>query len=212
MTKRAVAAVVALAVIQPGPSALAQWRPGGQMRIILLIDSSNTIASMLPQFRSGLNAFLDDLPGEPEMALISTGGQLRIRQAPTSDREKVRAAANSFTSDGGGNAFLDSLLEADKRFLKSTPDRRPVFVILATDPGGTMGELRTDPFNKFVKDFVARGGRAHALIVQGVSTGVTSRLAENLTGNTGGFFETIGIANAIPKVMKSMALYVAADQ
>jgi hypothetical protein len=212
MRKRILTAALAALAVLAGPIAHAQWRPGGVMRIILLVDSSSTIATMLPQFRGGLNAFLDELPGEPEIALISTGGQLRIRQAPTSDRAKVRAAASSFTSDGGGNAFLDSLLEADKRFLQTAPDRRPVFVILTTDPGATMGELRADPFNRFVKDFVGRGGRAHAVIVQGVNTGVTSRLAENLTQNTGGFLETIGIANAIPKMMKEVAVYVAADQ
>src|SRR2546426_5735988 len=102
MNMRLLTAALAALAVFAGPIAQAQWRPGGLMRIILLVDSSSTIASMLPQFRGGLNAFLDDVPGEPEMALISTGGQLRIRPAPTSDRAKLRAPASSFTPPGGG--------------------------------------------------------------------------------------------------------------
>jgi len=97
------------------------------------VDSSTTVSTMVPQFRAGLNAFLDALPGDPEIALISTGGQIRIRVPPTTDRDRLHKAANAFTSDGGGNSFLDTLLEADKRFLQVGGRYRPVFVILMTD-------------------------------------------------------------------------------
>ena len=182
------------------------------MRIVVIVDSSSAVANMIPLFRAGLNDFLDAVPGDPEIAIISTGGQLRIRVAPTNDRAKLHAVANGFTSDGGANALLDTLLEADKRLLRSAPDRRPVFVILTTDQGATLGEPRVQAYNVFLNDFLARGGRAHAVIVRGVNSGVTSRIVENLTDNTGGFFEAVGLANPVPKMMKTLAGYVAADQ
>jgi hypothetical protein len=37
-------------------------------------------------------------------------------------------------------------------------------------------------------------------------------VAENLTQNTGGFFETVNISTAVPKMMRTLAEYVAADQ
>jgi len=184
------------------------------MRIVLLVDSSATITPMITDFRAGLAAFLDTLPGDPEIAVISTGSQMRVRVQPTTDRVKLRAAASSFSSDGGGNSLLDSLLEADQRVLKNVAERRSVFVILTSDSGGsgTVTPARINVYNKWVDDFIARGGRAHAIVVGSVNRGVTTQIAQNLARNTGGFYESIVIGNAIPKLMITMAEYVAADQ
>jgi ribosomal protein S4E len=108
--------------------------------------------------------------------------------------------------------LLDSILEADKRFLKNDAGRRSVFVILTTDAGETMSDQSLGPFNRFVKDFVKRGGRAHAIIVGGRNRGVTSEIVENFVDNTNGFRDTVVIANALPKLMETVAAYVAADQ
>ena len=205
--------VLVAVLVLAGPALAAQIRPGGQLQIVLLVDSSSTIAPMITDFRAGLAAFLDTLPGDPEIALISTGSQMRVRVQPTTDRVKLRAAASSFSSDGGGNSLLDSLLEADQRLLKNV-ERRSVFVILTSDGGGvgTVTPARINVYNKWVDDFIARGGRAHAVVVGSVNRGVTTQIAQNLAHNTGGFYESIVIGNAIPKLMITMAEYVAADQ
>ena len=108
--------------------------------------------------------------------------------------------------------FLDTMIEADRRLLKSVPERRSVFVILTTDSGEQVGEVNIDTYNRFANEFLKRGGRAHAIVVRGIRTGVTTRIAENLAQNTGGYYETAGLASALPKLMKTMAEYVAADQ
>ena len=74
MTKRARAAVVVAAVFLIGQAPSAQRGPGGPMRIILLVDSSAAVSSMIPQFRAGLADFLDELPGDPQIAIVTTGG------------------------------------------------------------------------------------------------------------------------------------------
>jgi hypothetical protein len=204
--------VVVTTLVLLARTLFAQATPGRQLRIVLLVDSSAAVSSMLPQFRNGLSRFLDALPGEPEVVFITTGGQLRVRVQPTSDRAKLHAAVTSFAADGGGNVFMDALLEADKRFLKSAPERRPVFVILTTDAGETTSDQSVTPFNRFVRDFLQRNGRAHAIIVGGKNRGITSDLVENLVGNTSGFINTIVIANAVPDTMEKIAAYVAADQ
>src|SRR5436190_12238100 len=173
--RRAALIAVALLVVG-GPGAVAQRRGPGPLRIVMLVDSSGTVAQMLPQFRSGMNAFLDALPGQPEIAFITTGGQIRIRVPPTTDREKLHKAINSFASDGGGNSFLDTMLEADKRFLVNAGERRPVFVIMMTDGAETRGDARVDQYNIWVNDFLRRGGRAHGIVVRGVTSGLTTDL------------------------------------
>jgi hypothetical protein len=213
MTKpiAAVSCLLAVSLVASRPLS-AQWRPGGPMRIVLLVDSSAAVESMLTPFRAGLNGFLTDLQGEPEVTIISTGGQLRVRIPPTTDRDKLHVAAAQFASDGGGNAFVDAMLEADKRFLKSAPDKRPVFVVLVTDSGDSTGGARIDAYNRFVNDFKSRGGRAHAIVVKGPRSGIATQIAENLTDNTGGFFATVAIANAVPRTMKTLVERLAVDQ
>ncbi len=196
-----------------GPSVLdAQRRAPGPIRIVLLVDSSQAMASMLTHFRAALNAFLDALHGNPEVAFISTGGQIRVRVPPTSDREVLRQAVGRFSSDGGGNSFLDTMVEADKRFLKVAPDKRSVFVMLMTDNGAFRGEPRLDEYNRFMNEFVDRGGRAHAIVVTSVTNGVTTTVLMNLTSNTNGFYDTIAVPNPLPERMKSLAEFVALDQ
>ncbi len=89
------------------------------MRIVLLVDSSAAMSSMINNFRAGLDAFIDTLPAEHELTFISTGGQIRVRTQPSSDRLKLKFETARFASDSGANAFLDTLMESDKRFLKT---------------------------------------------------------------------------------------------
>ena len=205
-----IAALLLMACLAPAPHA-AQFRPRGETRIVLLVDSSAAMASMLPSFRQGMNVFLDALPPDPEVAIVSMGSQLRVRVAPTGDRAKLHAAANSFASDGGGNELVASLVEADKRFLKIAPERRSVMVILTSDFGGTVGDPPVDAYNRFLNDFVWRGGLAHAIVVVGTTSGVTTQVAHNLVTNTRGFFNSLSVATGVPAAMKTLAAHVAAD-
>ena len=183
----------------------------GPLRIVLLVDSSSAMSPMLNQFRAGLHAFLDALPGDPEIAIITTGGQIRIRIPPTTDREKLHKIASNFASDGGANSFLETMLEADKRFLRTAPDRRPVFVILMTDGNEMRGTVRIDDYNTFMQDFTRRSVRAHGIVVRGVNFGVTTDILINLTRNTGDFYDSLAVANPMVDRMKALAAMVAVD-
>jgi Mg-chelatase subunit ChlD len=211
MLKRRFAAVIAVLLVLAASAPTAQRRGPGPLRIVMLVDSSGTVAQMLPQFRAGMTAFLDALPGSPEIALITTGGQIRIRVPPTTDREKLHKAINSFAADGGGNSFLDTMLEADRRFLVNSGERRPVFVIMMTDGTVSRGDARVDQYNDWVGTFLRRGGRAHGIVVRGINSGITTELLMNLTSNTGGFYDSLAVANALADRMKVLASMVAAD-
>lgn len=211
MRKLRCAACVVAVLLAVGPSGThAQLQRPGQLRIVMLVDSSTTVSQMVPQFRAGMRAFLDELPGTPEIALISTGGQIRIRVPPTTDRERLHKAFNSFAADGGGNSFLETLLEADQRFLVNS-GRRPVFVAMMTDGTEARGDARVDRYNDWLELFLARDGRAHGVVVSGARHGFTSELLMNLTKNTGGFYEALTVPNALPDRMKVLAAMVAAD-
>ena len=75
------------------------------MRIVLMVDSSTPVGPMINNFRTALNAFADALPEIEEIVFISSGGQIRVRTQPGSDRDKLRAEIARFASEGGANAF-----------------------------------------------------------------------------------------------------------
>jgi hypothetical protein len=181
------------------------------LRVVLLVDSSNSMATMLTEFRAGMNAFIDELPDDVEVALISTGGQFRMRLAPTSDRQRLREAAGRFASDGGANSFLETMLESDRRILKPATNRRPLFVVVTTD-APSLGEPPLYAYNEFVRDFVRRRGRAHAVVIRGVQSGLASEVLANLTTNTDGIFATMAVANSLPTRMRAIAAEVRAEQ
>ena len=210
MLKRFCAGVGVAVLLGAVTLASAQRRGPGPLRIVMLVDSSGTVAQMLPQFRAGMTAFLDALPGSPEIALISTGGQLRVRVPPTTDRERLHKAINSFAADGGGNSFLDTMLEADRRFLVNAGERRPVFVILMTDGTMNRGDARVDQYNDWVGTFLRRGGRAHGIVVRGINSGITTELLMNLTSNTNGTYDAINAPTAVPDKMKAIAVLLSA--
>jgi hypothetical protein len=182
------------------------------LRIVLLVDSSSEVSSMINPFRAGLKAFLDAVPEDSDVAFITTGGQIRVRAQPTSDRNALQKAASSFAQDGGANAFLDTLLESDQRFLKKATDRRPIFVIMTTDNDASRGEPRIDDYNKFMNDFLRRGGQAHGIVVHTGrgGTSATSEIINNLTRNTNGTFEAINSPNSLAEKMTAIAARLSA--
>lgn len=181
------------------------------MRIVLMVDSSSAISPMINNFRIGLNAFADALAPEHEIVLISTGGQIRVRTQPSADRARLKAEIARFASEGGANSFMDTLIESDSRFLKNAPGQWPVFVILTTDNGETRREPDFVRYNKFMQDFVARGGAAHAVVVAGKAIGTVTDFATNLVQNVAGMYDAVVVDSNVPSRMKSIADRLTAD-
>lgn len=186
-------------------------RVTGPMRIALVVDSSSAMSPLLNNLRAALTTFLDELPGEHEIVLISTGGQIRIRQPVTTDRQKLKTAASAFASDGGPNSMVETMMEVDRRFLTVAPGQSPMLVMVTTDNGATAWEPNNDRFNKFVREFVLRGGAAHAIVLYPKAGGVTTEFVSNVVENTGGFYETMTIANVLPDKMKLLAQHIDAN-
>jgi Mg-chelatase subunit ChlD len=209
-TRIAALAIVALVVFQQQPAAQTDRQP---QRIVLLIDSSNATQRMIIPIRAGLLAFVDDLPNGPELAYITTGGQLQPRVKPTASRVEIRKAIEAFSSQGGANAFISAISEAYDRFLKPAEDKRPVFVIVTTEStAGRDGDVDVDRYNRFNESFRKRGGRAHAIVIGGMERGYITDVAKHVVESTGGRFERIADPTALPKLLKELAAQIAADR
>jgi len=194
------------------PRKVARVTPGTTpMRIVLMVDSSGPMLSMVSNVRTALRAFVDALPPIHEVTFISSGGQIRVRTPPGRDRDRLLAEVASFAPQGGANAFLDTMLEADRRFFKTAPEFWPVFVIVTTDNGESYRDPDIPAYNAFMTDFRARAGLVHAVILQGRRTGPVSVLIANLTDNVAGSRAVMNTDNSLPARMKEIAERLAED-
>jgi hypothetical protein len=182
--------------------------PSAPTRVVLLVDSSTAVQAHFQRMRPALTTFVEALPEGIEVGLISTGGQLRVRVAPTTDRAAVTKATNAFTADGGGNAFMDALLESYDRFFKKDVEKRAIFVIVSTD-SENRADPRLDAYQKFLNEFRQRRGVAHAAVVRDKQIGFVSQISENLTANTGGVYQVLQLPNALPGTMAEIASRIA---
>jgi hypothetical protein len=197
---------------------------GTTSRIVFLVDSSDAISKVINPWRAGMQAFLDNVPAQDEITLVTMGRQLRIRVQPTMDRKKLKDEAGRVFSDGGGTVLLDALDEANSRLLMKAEDRSPVIVILTTDGSETSTSVREEGFNKLLAQLMARGAVVHAVVLGNGGTGTTGIIgaesgsaglqgviALNLTGNTGGHLDSVNGATALADKMKGVAQLLAAQ-
>jgi hypothetical protein len=183
------------------------------MRIALILDTSDAAGPALNHMRAGAVAFLDALPPEDEVILITTGRQMRVRVPPSTDRKKLKDTAAGLFSDGAGTVLMDGLLEIDDRFYKKgADDKWPVFVIFTSDGTEASAGAREKEFQKWALALAPRGITSHALVFKTPKgSGMPEIVAENLSQNTGGRFEVMNTTTALPEKMKALGEQLALD-
>ena len=67
-------------------------QPGDPMRIVILVDNSQTSFHALPAIRRGLQQLVNGLPPNHELMLVTTGGHMSIRVPPTRDYLDIQEA------------------------------------------------------------------------------------------------------------------------
>jgi hypothetical protein len=181
------------------------------MRIALLVDTSDGTANAITQIRNGLTAFLEALPADAEVMVVSTGRQVRVRLQPTTDRKKALDLAKGMFSDGGATPLRDALLEIDDRFFLKTEDRWPVFIIITGDSAESSAPANETKFNKWLNEIPARGISAHAFALKYRGGGVPDLVAHHVVQTAGGRFDFMNTANALPDKLKVLGEQVAND-
>jgi hypothetical protein len=95
--------------------------------------------------------------------------------------------------------------------MKTAPGQWPAFVFVTTDNGESTKEPNTDEYNRFMNDFLARGGAAHAVILAGRRIGWVTDIVANLVDNTGGIRTTINSEPSLPERLREIANRLADD-
>ena len=182
------------------------------MRIALMLDTSDAAAPALTHLRNGTLAFLDAIPPEDEVILITTGRQMRVRVPPTTDRKKLKDTAAGLFTDGAGTVLMDGLLEIDERFFKKADDRWPVYVIFTSDGTENSTGSREKEFTKWSPLLGPRGITVHSLVYKTPKgSGMPEIIAENVTNNSGGRYDVMNTTTALPDKMKALGEKLALD-
>ena len=181
------------------------------MRIALLVDNSAATASAIVQIRAAVSAFLDALPPEHEVLLVSTGRRTQVRVPPTTDRTKLKGNVGGLLPELGPTALLDSLKAVDDRFLRKPGDHRPVFVILTADGSENSHEVDQKGFNRWVDEITVRGVLVNAIVLKTSANGVPESIASGLAQVTHGHYASMGIAGNIAEAMTRLARQLADD-
>lgn len=102
-------------------------------QIALLIDTSAAAAGAVTDFRNGVSAFAEALPGDDAIALVGFGERPRILAPATRDADRLREGAGRIFAYAGTAAYLlDAMSETTRGFVRRAAPR-PVIVVLATE-------------------------------------------------------------------------------
>jgi len=182
------------------------------MRVALFLDTSDAAAPALSSMRTAAIGFLDALPAEDEVLLVTTGRQARVRVPPTTDRKKLKDTAAGLFIDGAGTVLMDGLMEVDDRFFRKAADVWPVFVFFTSDGTESSAGAREKEFEKWAVGIAGRGITVHAFVFKTPKgTAIADVIAQNLTQNTGGRFDMMNTTNALPDKMRALAEQMALD-
>jgi von Willebrand factor type A domain len=181
------------------------------MRIALFVDTSDGTANAITQIRTGLTVFLEALPADAEVMVVSTGRQVRVRLQPTTDRKKALDLVKGLFSEGGATPLRDALLEIDERYFQKTEDRWPVFVMVTGDSAESSAAANETKFNRWLNDIPARGISAHAFALKYRGGGFPDLVAHHVVETAGGRYDFMNTANALPDKLRVLGEQIAND-
>jgi hypothetical protein len=181
------------------------------MRIALIVDTGDGAAAALTHVRAGLLAFIDALPTQHELMIVSTGRQTRVRVPPTTDRKKAKDSAGGLFSDGGATVLGDTLLEMDDRFMRKAEDRWPVFVIVTGDGAEGSAGANEKKLNDWIVALPSRGISAHAFVLKYKGGGQPEIIASHVVQAAGGRYDFMNTSNSLPEKLKELGEHLAAS-
>ena len=167
-------------------------------------------SSAIVQIRAGVSAFLEALPSEHEVVLVTAGRHTQVRVPPTTDRSKLKASAAGMLPDNGPTALMDALTEVDDRFMKKAGDRASVFVILTGDGSENSKNVDEQGFNRWIGDIAKRGVSVSAVVLK-TGNGLPDVIASMLVKATRGHYTPLSNGAGMVETMTTLAAQLTAD-
>ena len=204
MGKTLLAAAFAFACAAPAGAAQEGAQPGDPMRIVILVDNSQTPLEPLPQIRRGLQQFVNALPPNHELMLVTTGGAMNIRVQPTRDYVEIQEAVGEINfMRSSGNALIGSIQEVYDRYLRTVERRFPMIVIVSTDGADFSQRVTDKTVNEMLQGLTKSGVLVNAVLLTSTGTSLIRNITLEMIKRTGGAYESATIATALPATDES---------
>src|SRR5262245_44075847 len=93
------------------------------LKVTVTVDNGSDITDALGHIRTGLKGFIEALPNDVEITLISTSPQPRTVVKPTTDRTQILRGVNGFAPEPDQRPrFTDALVEFGQRLKREERD------------------------------------------------------------------------------------------
>ena len=184
------------------------------IKLTIAVDNGVESADAIAHYRVGLKGFIEALPPDVEVTLITTSPQPRTVVKSTTDREQILRGINGFAPETSRPRFSDAVVEFSQRLQKEAKDRKiapylPILVMVSTIAIESRS-YEPDDIQKAVKYLMTRHAKVNAVLastragtVALPDTDVTQQanVALPTTKATGGRYETLAIANKLDTLL-----------
>jgi len=194
------------------------------LKVTVAVDNGPESAEALGHYRSGLKGFVEALPADVEMTLITTAPQPRMVVRPTTDRTQILRGVNGFAPEQERARFTDTLVEYSERLQKEIKDKKltadyvPILVMVSTT-GNEVSSVQVREIENAIKFLVARRAKlivtmmstkaGDATAAADINTNRQALIAIPAAKATGGRYEALAIssrlATLLPEIGKELA-------
>ena len=184
------------------------------IKLTIAIDNGLESADAIAQYRTGLTGFVQALPPDVEITLITTAPQPRMVVKPTTNREEILRGLTLFAPENARPRFSDTVVEYSQRLQKEAKDKKaapyvPVMVMVSTAAIETRS-YQPDDIQRAVQYLMTRKAKVNAVIASTRSGAVQlpdkdltqqSSVALPTTKATGGRYETLAAASRLATLL-----------
>jgi hypothetical protein len=191
------------------------------MKVTLMVDNGMAVSAALSNLRSAVRGFIEAIPDDVEMELLTIAPQPRWLEKFTKDRTKLLKAVDLLSPDSGAGLFFDALVEAGKRVEKDKKDKKekndylPVFVMLASDVGRNSSAMDRD-YQNLQKNVLQHGITVHFIVlnsggerVGSVAGALQTEVGLAVTKLSGGRYEAIAAPTRLITLLPELAHQIA---
>jgi hypothetical protein len=189
------------------------------VRVELLIDNGAGVGSAnLMHLRSGVRAFMQELPSGVVATAITTAPQPRTLVAPTANRQTLLRGAELLTPDDSAGRFIDALSEAAARIEKARARKdggNDFPVVVALGSTAVEGSLFVErDIERLVQRFQRQAATVHVVMLSSVGSSVGGgavqvQMGLAITRITGGRYENIAAPSRIETLLPDIARQIA---
>lgn len=181
------------------------------IKLVVLVDTSRVAARGLDRVREGLRHFLDRLPANQEVSLLTLAPRPRWVMQGGIDQAEVRDGIDRLDIGGRSLRLVDGLVEASKWLAADPGPLRPVLVLVSADGRDRSGD-RSKQLAALVDRVWRHGITLHALVMRtpmpgsfGRRTSVAAAVGRDLSNSTGGSYASVFLGANLDRPLSDIA-------